>query len=177
MQRYFPRTIIVSSSIIAASVIFFGAALFWFSRNIAADASKIQEIKSLLQTRARSIELLAELKQTAPEVAKYKQQMDSLLPTQNEQFVDFRHRFDAVSRAHNVTAHYSFESPTVPATDTAAGYNGFTLDASGSYDDIKGFFEEIEITSGRFLISLDSFTVTQGSGGYQVIAHGKAYFR
>ncbi|GEM_PF-2002118 len=180
MPDHFHRDVIISVSSIVLAFAVLGGILFWLGGSIGSKVAKIAEGHGILYGRTRSIEALAEFRQSAPEIKKYGEDMSILLPAQDG-ILDFRRWLDDTARTHRVVAHSSFEGNTVPASDAAAGSIGFSMDATGSYGDIQGFFHELEETSKQFLLTLNAMTLLRSGPGtedaFHATAQGQMYFR
>lgn len=169
------NTVVSVGSVILAFLLF-GFVLQLLARDLDAQAKKIIESRSVSSDHVRLIGTLARLKKIAPQAGKYGEQLRLLLPTKDE-LLDFPRWLSSVSRTHEVTSHFVFQGGTVMPQPEEPGYVGFTLNASGASENLEKFFRELETTSSRFLLALDSFEVTQSEGAYRAFARGRIFFQ
>ncbi|MBI4086050.1 MAG: hypothetical protein HY433_02295 [Candidatus Liptonbacteria bacterium] len=176
MFENFRRTIIWGIAFIAGSIIASGALVYWLFLKLDGEAVKIALDRDTIHSNSQLIEGLANIKSTASETGKYKQALDTLLPAKDE-LVNFSGWLDGLSRARNVSESFSFQGNAVESSKSEAGYVGFSLDASGAYDNLIDFLKDVEFRAPRYLVGFDSFDIKRDGSGYRVSVRGKVFFR
>jgi Tfp pilus assembly protein PilO len=179
MQDNFLKEFWVSAGIVVGSVFIAGGILLWIASDVQAYTERISQSRLLVNQRARSIEVLARLKQNDRDVESYQKLMNQILPTK-EELLDFNRKLEDTARVNQVTLNSSFQSggTTMPGGEQA-GSVAFRFDANGSYENLVNFYNEIEKKSPKFLVSVDNLDVqasTEGSG-LRFSSQARVFFR
>ncbi len=176
MVENFGRTIITGAISIVASIVVLGSLLYFLSGRVGGEAVKIVSDRGIIHKNSQLIEGLASIKANAPEIGKYAQALGVLLPAEDE-LVNFSTWLDGLSRARQVSESFSFQGKVVESSQSEAGYAGFSLDASGAYDNLVNFLKDVESKAPRYLVAFDSFDLKRGTGGYRALIRGRIFFR
>lgn len=148
----------------------------WLALDIEAQAGRIAEDRILLRDRTASVAALAELKMRAPQALAYEQKLNAFLPAQ-EQLLDFPRTLDNLARVRQVALNFAFQGgQTAPQGDTP-GSVGFSLDITGTFEDIQGFLKDVELEPPRFLAAFDSFDVMRSGEDYRFLGQGRVFFK
>lgn len=176
MPETFKKNLIVGVSIIAGSFLIFATAIYFLSGAIAAQAQKVTDAKNAIRTHSDLIEGLASQKALSPDVKKYEQAINLILPPKDD-LVNFSKWLDGLSRAHNVNVGFNFNGDAVPSTDSAAGYIKFGINVSGQYTNLTDFARDVELKSAQYTVSFDSFDLKRSDNNYTSIISGRVFFR
>ena len=176
MIENFRRTVIVGTTSIVASIVVLGPLLYFLSGKVKGEAAHIASDRDIIHNNSKLIESLANSKSNAAEVGKYTRAFDALLPKE-DQLVNFSGWLDGLSRAHQVSENFSFQGNVVESSNTEVGYAGFSLDASGAYDNLLSFLKDVEFKAPRYLVSFDNFDLKRRVSSYQVLIRGRIFFR
>ena len=164
-------------SLIGGGFLAFGIIAYFFSGAIAAEAEKISLDRNLIRNHSDLIEGLAKQKVSSPEVDKFTQAIDLILPSK-DQLVNFSSWLESLSRAHNVSVNFNFSGETVPANNMDAGYIRFSLNVSGDYIGVNDFLRDIELKSPKYTVSFDDLDLKRNSAtNYIVITNGRVFFK
>ncbi|MDO8664848.1 MAG: hypothetical protein Q7K44_04905 [Candidatus Liptonbacteria bacterium] len=177
MTENFHKKLIIGISLIAGGFLAFGIIAYFVSGMVAAEAQNISLDRNMIRNHSDLIEGLAKQKSISPEVEKFAQAIDLILPPK-DQLVNFSSWLDSLSRARNVSVNFNFGGETVPANGTDAGYIRFTLNISGDYAGVTDFLRDIELKSPKYTISFDDFDLKRnGVTDYRIITNGRVFFR
>ncbi|TSC59496.1 MAG: hypothetical protein LiPW15_801 [Parcubacteria group bacterium LiPW_15] len=177
MEKSFRKDVIVGICIIVGTITLFFVGSALFSGAISELSTNIAASKVFLLRRAELISNLADIKKSSQEVSLYAQKMNSLLPMQ-EQLLNLPQALQSSASAHAVTFSFSFRGvPILPQTN-AAGIAAFSLDSSGKLENLLLFLNDIEPKATRYIISIDTFDLSQvGEGNYHLVLQGRAFFQ
>ncbi len=176
MENKFKKEIWLGVGIILGSIIIFLVASTLLSDQMAASSQNIAKARTAIAKRADLLANLANIKNTSDEADIYQKKINSLLPSQ-EQLLNFPQALGALATAHSVTFTFAFRgTPTLP-TATVPGVAEFTMDSSGSLDQLKLFLNDIEVKGSRFLLSIDTFDLSQSASGYSLNIQGRSFFQ
>jgi hypothetical protein len=176
MKNSFNWYLLVSFGIILGTVVIATVAFYFLIGDITSRSSAISADRTLVANQNNSLATFAEIEQDSVEAAEYKTAMDKLLPAQNE-LIDFPQWLQNVAATYNVTVNFSFTADTVPATPTNPGTIGFSLTAEGGNNDVISFLKDLESQAPGFLLSFNSFNLTQNGGPLNVVIGGNMFFR
>lgn len=161
---------------IAGSLLAFGIIAYFLSNAISAEADKISADRNSNQSRTELIEGLAEQKASSPDVKKYQQAINLILP-QKDDLVNYQSWLDGLSRVHQVSINFQFTGNAVSSNNTEAGYIGFILNANGQYTNLTNFLRDVEFKDPRFMTKFDSLDLTRNGDTYGASINGKIFFR
>jgi len=176
MVKNFKRELIISIAFIAGSMLIFAAAAYFLSDAITTKAEKISSERSSIQNRSDLIEGLAEQKASSPEVKKFQQDINLILP-QKDDLVNYQSWLDGLSRVYQVSINFQFVGDTVPSNGTDAGYIRFSLDSNGSYMSLTNFLRDVEFKAPRYMTKFDDFDLKRNGDTYSASVNGKIFFR
>lgn len=176
MGGHFRKRMVLGVLSIAGSIAVFGALLYWISGVLSDQAAAIVAARSVVEQQAQLVASLAVLKTMKPEVDKYRQALDALLPVKDD-LVNFPAWIDGLSRAHQVGDTFAFQSKAVAAGEAQAGSIGFSLDAQGTYGDLADFLKDVEFKAPRYLVTLDGITLKRNGSTYRASVQGTVFFR
>jgi hypothetical protein len=173
----FRRHILIYSGIISGSALFLILGGLWISQSIAAHSQQIALQRSLVTGRAKSLEVLARLKQNSREVDAYAASMARLLP-EREELLNFPRWLELFGRSSQVGLNFSYQGGAIAQpTETTAGFIGFNLEVIGSMDKLVQFVDELETKSRQYLVAFDAYDFTRQNDQYRLIMTGKVFFR
>ena len=170
------KQLIVSFSIIVASVIIATILLYVLAGRIALESQKIQADRGISSQETGVLAVLAELKDAAPQAATYQAAINQLLPSQDD-LIGFGDWVNAAANANQVSASFSFQGNPVAPTDMTPGQSAVSLQVNGSLDGITTFLKDIEATSPGFLVQIPSFDLSTSGGGYRLTAPAILFFQ
>ena len=177
MEREFVKKVLLALGIVLGTIVIFGGALLWFRQDISKNAAAIASSRVLVGRNIQAMELLAELKKTAAQVDVYERQMKMLLPTQDE-LINVPRWIEEAAKSHDVALNMAFQPGGIIAPQNEEpGQIGLEINATGSYDKLVKFLEEIEMRSPRLVVVLRSLDLTRVDGGYRLNSIGGLYFR
>lgn len=176
MKDDFNRYVFTSFGMIFSATIIAVIAFYFLSGDIITRSEAIAATRLQIAKENNSLVAFAEIKEDSTEAAKYKSAMNKLLPTQTE-LINFPKWLQNVAATYNVTASFSFAANTALATPTSAGTVGFSLTAEGKNEDAFSFLKDLESRAPGFLLSFDSFNLTQSGSDTKIITNGNMFFR
>jgi Tfp pilus assembly protein PilO len=176
MDNRFKREIWLGVGIILGSIIIFLVSSTLFSDRMAASSQKISSTRMEIAKRTDLIVNLANIKNTSAEAEIYQQKMNSLLPSQ-EQLLNFPQALGALATAHGVTFSFSFRGTLTLPTALTPGVAGFSMDTNGTLDQLKIFLNDIEAKASRFMLSVDTFDLSQTATAYSMSIQGRSFFQ
>lgn len=167
----------IGVSVILLSFALAGGALYWLYTDLNTKVVEITTGRGTIQERIQEVGLLADLKNSAKSAEDYQKVMDTILPDQNKLF-DFPRWIDNLASNYSITDRFSFQGNQTPSQGSTPGYVGFSVDITGSMQNIVSFMKSLETTQGsQFLVTIDSFDLNQASDKYHVILNGKVFFK
>jgi hypothetical protein len=176
MITNFKRQLLTSLSIIFGSIIVGVVALYYLAGTVSAEANKVATDRSLINEQADSLDVLSALKNASPQAAAYKAAMDQLLPTQDG-LIGFSQWISGVAAANQVVANASFQGGIAQPVGSAPGQAKFSLEVTGSLNNIAAFLQDAESKAPGFILSIDSFNLVDQNGTYQLTGQGALFFR
>lgn len=166
---------IIDISVIAGSFIAFAAAIWQIGIQLSTQTSEIVRSRNLIAERAVAVAQLSELKRAAPEIAPYENTVNVLLPDQDQLF-DFPRYLDSLSKIRSVNISFSFQN-IHPSEGTAPGFAAFAMTANGSRENLIGFIKELESPSARFLVAIQSVSLSRSGTSYQANIPGRVFIK
>lgn len=136
--------------------------------------SKITQNRGTLFRYSNAPSILADIKKEKDEAEPYKAALSKMIPNQ-EDLLNRKSWAESIMRIYNLTGQLSFSNPT-PPTPTELGYAPFTIEANGTFTDIRMFLRNIEVTDPRFFISMDSIQIVKNQDTYKANVSGKFFF-
>ncbi len=177
MAENFRKKLFVGISLLVGGFLAFGVIAYFISGAIAAEAQRISSDRDMIRNHSDLIEGLAKQKSSSPEVEKFSQAIDLLLPPK-DQLVNLSGWLDGLARAHNVSVNFNFSGETVPVNGTNAGYIRFSLNVSGDDTGVIDFLRDVELKSPKYTVSLDTLDLKKNSDtNYIVVTNGRVFFR
>ena len=176
MKDNFKRKLWISLGIIIGSVVLASVGLYILSGSITGAADKVIADRTLVRSQTTALSSLASLKHDAPVAAKYVDAINKLVPDQYA-LVTFGQWLQVLAGKYGVTTHFSFQgTPATPAPGSA-GTAAFIADAEGSVTNLTLFMKDLEAQAPGFLLSLNTFDLTDDGVNSRVIVQGILYFR
>jgi len=175
MKSTFGKQWWTSVGIVLGTIIVASAALYFLSNDLTAQADKIMNDETALEKQTATVNALAHLKADAPQAAAYTAAMEKLLPMHDD-LLGFPQWLTALGQSHHVSVSVAFQGGAIPATAATPGIDGFSMSANGASADLVSFLQDIE-SSSAFLLSIDSFSLTNGGANYGLTAQGKLFSR
>lgn len=129
-------------------------------------ADNVLETKSIISTREAQTKEITRLKEEAAIAADKKTIIESILPKKDDLF-SFPGRITSIGSAQNVRASFSFGREEEK-------HIGYGIVAQGDYLDIVNFVRVLE--EDIQFMSLSSFDITSGDGGYTINLGGNLFF-
>lgn len=176
MKKALGRQLLVSFGIIVVAAGAAAYGLYYFSGDLTTQANKIVSDKNLISRQASVVNILAHLKNDAPQAAAYDVAINALLPT-HDQLIGFQQWLMDQGRSRGLDISFNFRGDNMAATPTSYGTDGFSLSVSGSEEGVVAFLEEIEIKADAYLLSIDSFDATNDNGTYRLSLQGRVFSR
>ena len=148
----------------------------YFTKIISEKAEEIKTLKKDLNLYTKSIVSLAKLKEVSPQVDLYKNKFTLLIPNKDK-LIDLPRWISDVARANDVNVNFSFKSGGKEPDDKNPGFENFSIDISGSLDNIQKFLYNIETVAPNFILNLNSFTISQTNDyEYRFSSTGKVFY-
>lgn len=176
MKNSFNRYLWISFGMILGIVVITTVAFYFLVGDITLRSNVISANRALIAEKNNSLVTFAEIKQDSAQAAEYKTAMDKLLPTQKE-LINFPQWLQNVAVSYSVTANSSFATDMTPASSTAPGTIGFSLTAEGGNDNVISFLRNLESQAPGFLLSFNSFNLSQNGDDAKVVVGGNVFFR
>jgi len=146
------------------------------SANIHSRVKAITDARDTLYQHNHLIETMASFKQIGPQVDDYEAQLQVLIPSRDE-LINFGGWINTLAAQYQLTARISFigDPPQSPG-DGSLGRAEIALQTSGRPDQLKRFFDAVELQSPKFLTKFQGFDLVNGSDEYTINAQGVAFF-
>jgi len=177
IKENFKKKLWISFGIILGAIIIASVALYILSGDLDVQAKAIVADRAQIETQDEALSNLANLKASAPQAATYQAAINQLLPGQYG-LVDFGQWLTARGQLYGVSATFSFQgNPPAPAPGDL-GTAPFSLTAQGpSIASLDDFLKDIETEAPGFLLSINSFTVTNNGSSPSLTAQGVLFFQ
>lgn len=160
----------VPAAILAALL----ALTFLLRFDIARRVIAIEELRAGLASRARSVETLAALRESAERARMYTSVLGNILPTR-DQLIGFPKEFELIAKKFDVRLAAAFGSET-PASATEPGAIEFSFSVRGTYANIVVFLAAAE--KSRYIIAWSAFEFLKEKGDmYTATAAGRVFTR
>jgi hypothetical protein len=172
----FKKQLWVNIAVIVGEFAVASIGLFFLAGGIASLSAAIVSRRTTVLGEANAIETFANLKENGPMAARYQAAMDQLLASQ-DQLITFPVQVSQLGNTDGVSTDFSFVGDPVPATASAPGNVGFTLDATGPLSNVIAFAKDFEVGSPILLSRLDTFSLTGNGSSYTFSAQGEVYFK
>lgn len=176
MLLHFKRQLWISLAIIFGSIIIAVIAFNYLASALVVGANKITADRALIDQQADSLGVIAALKNQAPKAAVYQTAMDSLLPTQDG-LIGFSQWINTVAAAHQVSVSASFQGNIIQPAGSDPGQAAFSMDVTGSLNDIAAFLNDAESKASGFFITVNSFNLIDKNSTYDLTGQGNVLFR
>lgn len=176
MEKKFKKEVWIGVGLILGSIAIFLVASTLLSDQMAAMSKSVAEGRVRIAKRAELLGNLAQIKTMGSEAAIYQQKMNSILPSE-EQLLNFPQILSSLASTRGVSFSFSFRGAPTKPQGTSPGVVAFTLDSSGSMDALDLFLNDIEPKATKFLISIDSFNLSESGQDYAINIQGRAFFR
>jgi Tfp pilus assembly protein PilO len=147
----------------------------YFTKIISDKTEEIKKLRNDLNLYTKSIVNLAKLKEISPQVDLYKSKLDLLIPNKDK-LIDLPKWVSDVARANQVNVNFSFKPGGKDSDDKNPGFENFSIDVSGSLDNIQKFLYNIETVAPNFILNLSSFTLSQTDNEYRFSSTGKVFY-
>lgn len=166
----------ISGGIIVGSLFLFLVAFTTITGRIDDSVASIVRARGVLQNESQAIESLATLKRDAPLAERYQVQINQILPKQ-EELLGVSRAIDAVARVYDVSFRFSFQDGGTAPTAGAPGYVAISLDADGTYDDVRSFFFALESKPTKYAFDFEGMQVSATASGYHIATRGRLFYR
>jgi hypothetical protein len=148
----------------------------YFSKIILENIEEIVNLKIELNVYTKSILNLAKFKEISPQVDLYKNKLVLLIPSKDK-LIGLPKWISEVARANQVNVNFGFKSGGEEPNDQNPGFESFSIDISGSLDNIQKFLYNIETIAPNFILNLNDFTLLQVSKDvYRFSSTGKVFY-
>ncbi len=168
------RQLVIGFGVIGGSAAVALVALYFLAGSMTAQADKTTADQSSIAEETAMVSVLARLKSSAPEAAAYSAALTKLLPT-HDNLIGFSPWLSAIAKTHNVSVSVAFQGGAAAATDAAPGSDGFSMTANGAAADLTAFLTDIETEAPGFLLSIDSFDLSNDGASYRLSAQGRVF--
>lgn|GEM_PF-2811898 len=172
--KYLTPKAIVNLSVILGLLVFAVWTLIFLGNEIESRSSLIREERTEINTRARMIAELAELREESVEAETATLVLQSVVPTRDKLLLLPKH-VEQLGSKSEITANVSFTGKEVLATEGGAGNNAFRVGASGSFNNTLEFIESLESTE-EFFIKLESIDIVRVDRIFNTTISGLVYF-
>jgi hypothetical protein len=162
MKNSFTKKVWISLGVIILSIIIASVALYYFSNDLAAQASKVITDRQAVSAQSDQLGSLAQLESDAPKAAGYVIAMNQLMPDQYG-LVGFGPWLNQVAKKYAVTVSYAFQGQPALSNGATPGSIDFSLTAQGSSGSVVSFLNNIESQSPGFILTFSSFDYTNDS--------------
>jgi hypothetical protein len=166
----------VSFGVIFGSAALAAVGIYFLVNDITVQTDKIIADKTIVAGQTAALGNLANLKGDAPEAATYQAAMEKVLPVHDD-LIGFSQWLTNTGYKRNVVVISAFQGGNVAATDAAPGTDSFVMTATGSLADLSAFLGDVEGGVGGFLLSIDSFDITNDGANYRLAASGRLFSR
>lgn len=174
MKSNFKKQLWWSVGAVLAAIVLATVALYMYAGDLASQAQQIMSANALVSKQSAAVGVLATLESEAPRAAPYLTAFNTLLPTHDE-LIRFSDWLSGIAAAHQVTTSFSFTNSNSAAAADTPGTDGISLSAEGSADNLAAFLQDIEFQAPGFLLSIDSFTLTNQGQDYHLAAQGRLF--
>ena len=165
--------------IVLGSIIIASGALYYFSGDLTAQASKIIAEKQSVSQQNDELSNLALLKKNQRLANAYGVAINQLLPDQYG-IVNFQPWLTTIAKKYNVTVTSAFQgdgTPTSAPTPSAPGTILFSISIQGPIGSTVNFLHDIELNESGYLFTLSTFDYTSDSSGEKINAQGTLFFK
>lgn len=176
MHQLFRRQVVFSFSIIIGSFLVFAAVLYFLFLSLSAQSEEIIAAKAAIAEKTSTLGALTALKKEAPDAIRYEEALNRILVSR-DQLLGFPGWLDSLARGRRVELQFAFGGGEADPSEVSAGYVEFSIDASGSLENLISFLEDAELKAPGFLAGLESFNLSGSGSDYRISAKGKVYFR
>ena len=173
MSKVFRKWLIINLVTLGVLLLAVVAALILLRRDIIARANKTIEERNLFTFRSEGVRTLSTLREESRLGTMYRQDLESLLPREEELFA-FSRTVDRFARARNLNLNFSFSQKQAASGDLAASIS-FNMNVEGQLGNIIRFFGDIE--REKVLVKFNSVDVAQIGGGYSAKVSGQVFIR
>ena len=175
-MKSYHKEVIKYLAILLGSFAVLWIGFFFLARDIRGQAEIVEDDRILIAQNSRLVETLASLKKISPRVKGYEQKLSTLIPTQDN-IIDFQRWMEDQGRTAGVGLTFSFEGTVAPPTLETPGYYPFSIRAQGNYLPMLNFLRELEISTTKFLISIEAFDLNHNQENYSFYGEGRVFFR
>jgi hypothetical protein len=176
MENDFKKLLLINIGIIVLIIALSFFLFKYFSNAINQKAEEIKNMRNSVFLFNQSLSNLAKLKEISPRVDLYKNKLDLLLPSKDV-LIDLPRWIDDAAQASQVKVNFNFKSGGQNPDKDNPGFEVFIIDISGPLLNIEKFLFTIEKGSPQFLLSIDSFNISQlDANNYQFSGSGRAFF-
>ncbi len=148
-------------------------ALAWMRHDVTVRVQDIEQSRSMLSLRIRSLEVFSVLKNQSAEARQYSSIIERKMPRKDE-LVNFPKTLERIAEAHNITSEFSFNAEIAPM-DGSPGAITFTLVLSGEYSSITAFLYEFNGIS--YVVVFDTFDMVRTSEAFRGTFQGRVFYR
>jgi hypothetical protein len=175
-QDNFKKHFWISMSVILFTIAASSVALYFLSVNLEQTANAIGAARAATANGNAEFQDLANLQHDAATATAYQAVMDKLLVSQ-EALITFPTQIDALGRSNSVSTDFSFQGAAIPSSGSSPGSAAFSLDVSGTLDNVISFMKSFESTSPILLSSLNALNLTANGSNYTLITQGTVFFK
>jgi Tfp pilus assembly protein PilO len=176
MSNRFTKQLWINIGIIIGGFVVLGIGLSLFGSDITAKSAQVVADKMLIAQRTSSVTNLATLKATAAQADEFFKRMNLFLPVQDQLF-SFPQYLTTLGSQHQLIVNVAFQGAPTQPTQTRAGSIGFAVDLTGSLNNIKAFFSDIESRGTKYLVNFDAIDLSAAGDGYHGIINGRVFFQ
>ncbi|MFH0890621.1 MAG: hypothetical protein V1856_01150 [Candidatus Liptonbacteria bacterium] len=175
--KIYKRKTILNTLLILLILGLFGASSYWFKKDMNKYAGDISLSRGTIAATAKSLEILAALKQGSGEMSGYQKEIERLLPISDD-LISFSVWLENEARSiQTVKVAASLEDQENLSQNGFPAYRYFSISADGPYSDLTGYLERIEVKKKDYLMTVDTVSITKNGDAYHLAARGKVYFR
>jgi len=176
MADRFKTSLWINGGIVLGSFALFGGIFYFLSLALDQQVHRIAADRTAVAQRFIDLENLNELKARSADAAEIQKKIDILLPVQDD-LLGFRQAFTALARNRSLALTFDLDAVPVPPVGTEPGHVDFMASVEGDAANIRGFLEEAETKTTKFMVNIQRFILTPSGAGYRADLKGQVFFQ
>lgn len=172
----FTKQLWISGGIILGSIAIAAGVLVYLAGEISAQTSMITGDRQAIQAKTDAVSTLAQLEAAVPQAAQYEEAIGQIIPDQYG-LVTFPQWLSTLGGKFNVTANAVLQGTANSASAGSAGNAQFSFTADGTPSNLAAFLDSMNEKSAGFLLTLNSFDVTNDGANQRISGQGILFSR
>lgn len=174
-MQIFPRNLSISIAIIVGSIVVFAVVLSLLAHALSGTTERIVALRAHIVRNQTLVQTLSNMKQISGDMGTYKDKIALLLPG-SDQLIEFPKQINALAKMNQVGTTLSMdENLSLPGD--GPGSWGFSIIASGSFQNILSFMKALERDPGHFAIGIDTVGISQDQTMFRASISGKVFYQ